>query len=797
MAPSTGTILCSNCRTETVPTEKLKTCGFCSQRVSPRYGGQAAEDKQVKLKQASVRNDPNLVKAATNPNRGSSGEVYVGTQPPPNQPPPSGQTIPPGPVNFSSSEWRELNASGERQMLPPDPKKTQAFELLAELKKEIEPEMQGVTDAINKAQEASSIVDGGTMQPHAHAPTAHSGNNPAAAAELTLTNPAANAHFGGSEAQAELTEKLHAVEAQLNGERLERQRAAQDRDQWQQRHDAVAAQVGVLQEQLNSHNPKDEQLHELQGKVAELASLLAADKRAKEQLLRERAEIEELYREGEAKVAELSTRISSDATARGSIIKERDDLREFRRELEARLADLVARFDSEKQARDHVQRERDALADTHKDLSAKVADLTSRIASDRNVRASGFHSNEELEAIRQESEARIADLETRLAAERRTKETLIKDRDQLSDSQRELQARIADLETRLHSEREAKEAHAAKHFALIDHKGELEARNADLESRLGLEKEAKESAAEALDKLHAIRQELEAKTADLGRRHATEREARELALKEHGLLQNEHRELSARSADLKARLKAEQDIKDTVRKERDDAISRADGAEVRAERAEAEIGRLRKGLAFQLDKLSAEYNVILSRLATKVAELSTHAKFTRKRLEEEAVFQGDKIENAALDLKARLESESIEVGQRMKKLLSDGEFNARDSARFAVLTPGSNPPAPPTPATPSGSGSQPAPDAAAEAAPGGAKRVSGRLISGKHPTLSSASASATDGTAADETGPVEAVDARTASGSRQPVIADGGDPKEDKTSGTFWAKVFKRPATKS
>src|SRR5436190_12963608 len=74
-APTTGTILCSNCWTETVPTEKLKTCGFCSQRVSPRYGGQAAEDKQVKVKQASVRNDPNLVKAVTNK---SSAEMPVG-----------------------------------------------------------------------------------------------------------------------------------------------------------------------------------------------------------------------------------------------------------------------------------------------------------------------------------------------------------------------------------------------------------------------------------------------------------------------------------------------------------------------------------------------------------------------------------------------------------------------------------------------------------------------------------------------------------------------------------------------
>ena len=49
-----GRILCSNCWTENVPSENLKICCFCGQRVSPRLNGLALVDTQVKRKPTTV-----------------------------------------------------------------------------------------------------------------------------------------------------------------------------------------------------------------------------------------------------------------------------------------------------------------------------------------------------------------------------------------------------------------------------------------------------------------------------------------------------------------------------------------------------------------------------------------------------------------------------------------------------------------------------------------------------------------------------------------------------------------------
>ncbi len=778
---STGTILCSNCWTETVPTEKLKTCGFCSQRVSPRYGGLAAEDKQVKVKQTTVRNDPNLVKAVTRSGP-SSGEMPVG-----------GGSSPEIPQNqFTSNEWKELGTDHKPDM--PDPKKTQAFELMAELKKEIEPEMQSVVESILKSQqvhlqrqESDDASGENNMAPHE--------------SQQFAGKPESSGIHGGDVEPHEGQGRQSGLLAQAHPERQTKDPAAGEHAELQARIADLEAQL-AQEKSLREASARNDAVGELQAKVAELSSLVAADKRAKDQLLQDRVQLEELWRERDAKVSELSARLNSDAATRAALAIERDELREYKREHEGRTADLEGRLGSERQSKENLQRDRDQLALACKELEAKVADLSTRMASDRDSRETAFRAQNELAETRHELEARVADLDTRLQNEKKSKEALIKERDLLSDGHRELQARIADLDSRLHSEREAKDAVSRKHDEHLNAKNELDAKVADLESRLHSERDAKESAHAERASLLEVRKELEAKTADLSRRHANEREAKERVVKDHNDLANEHRELSAKIADFKTRLKAEQDIKENVRKERDAALLRADTAESRVEKSEAETARLRKGIHAQLDKFAAEYNAILAKLAEKTAELAAHSAATRKRLDEAAQHHGDKVEAGAAELKSKLEHESVEIGARLKKLMQ--EHDSRESARLNVQS-GSHPPLPssgvlsvtgssanslatPAPVQSSGSGRL----QVAAQKPASPNEGSGSL-------RAMASAPAQESAPPPEAPPAPVPNANASSGSRNPVVTESApptDPGQDKSSGTFWAKVFKRPATK-
>ncbi len=773
-AATAGTILCSNCWTETVPTEKLKTCGFCSQRVSPRYGGVAAEDKQVKVKQPSVRNDPNLVKAVTR-NGPPSGEVPVGGP----------TTDPTVSQQFGSNEWKEIGV--EQKTESPDPTKTQAFELMAELKKEIEPEMQSMVESIMKSQ--SGIVK---LQPR----------NESQILPRPTPPPSKTIEIGAAEASRKLSgeaPRSGVFEARSTTGQHTREKLPGETGSFEARGSSAVARSGSFEKppRESAVQPADDAVRDLHAKVAELTAMLVTDKRAKEQLLRERAQFEGMWRDSDAKVAELNARLNSDSTAYATLTAERDDLREFKRQHEGGHTDLETRLNSERQNNESLQREREQLTEARKNLEAHVADMSQRIAVNQV-------STDHAEA-RQELEVRVSDLESRLSFERKSKEALIKERDEVSDSHRESLARIADLESRLHSEREAKSLVQQKHDQHLEAKNELDAKVADLESRLNSEREAKDSAAAERAKLLEVRKELEARTADLARRHANERDAKERVQKEHADLSTQHHELSARVADFSTRLKAEQDIKESVRRERDAALTRADNSELRIEKSEAETARLRKSIGAQVEKFAAEYNGILGTLAQRTAELGAHSAATRKRLEEAAQHHGATVETGAAELKAKLEHESVELGQKLKKLMQEHE--GRESARLKAqsgghpVLPSSSQPARLSglaPIVPSSTFVTPAPEP--EPASG-----SEMIAVTPQPIMPPVAEAGEEASNLNSEQPIEELQvsangSNASSSSRMPVETDnlpGTDVALDKSSGTFWAKVFKRPSAKT
>ena len=761
-AASTGTILCSNCWTETVPTEKLKTCGFCSQRVSPRYGGLAAEDKQVKVKQPSVRNDPNLVKAVTHPSQ-SSGEISANV---------TGSVTGPKSNQFVSSEWKEIG--GEIKPDLPDPKKTQAFDIMAELKKEIEPEMQGVVESMMKSEDEKLQREQSGVGHSVTSSTPTHGTSPVADEPLTpratqsvaplASVPTVDAH--------ESNAKLTALEAQLNTEKLAREK-------WLGERHALEVKLSDLESRLAQSASQRAGGADLQAKVADLTAAAAVDKRAKDQLMQERMQLEELWRERDSKVAELSARLNSDASSRAALGIERDELREFKRMHETKNTEFDAHLNNERQARESLQQEHDRLHAAHTEMTSKFAEMSaqSEIPGARTAMA-------DVDEARQELETRIADLETRLGNEKKSKELLIKERDVLSDKDRELKARIADLESRLNSERHEKENVSKKHDEHLAARNELDAKVAQLDSRLTSEREAKEAAALERDKLHEIRLELEARTADLTRRHSTEKDAKERLLKEHQELGKEHRDGVAKIADFKTRLGAEENTRALVLQERDDALLRADAAEARVDKSEAEVARLRKAITAQLEKFGAEYNSILGQLAQKTSDLVAHAALTRKRLDEAVLHHGDKIENAASELKTKLDQESIEIGAKLKRMMQEHE--TRDSARLAAQsgTLASPPP------SPSGSGVNGTTTANMPSA------ASGRYNAQQGGPAVNEESGSQRASLQDPAG--SGGEHSSSSSARNAVIAENGVGPDgmDKNSGTFWAKVFKRPQTK-
>lgn len=800
MAASTGTILCSNCWTETVPTEKLKTCGFCSQRVSPRYGGQSSEDKQLKVKQANVRTDLNLVKAAS---LKSSADIQItsGTSTTASEPSSGGS------VKFASNEWKEINRDGRQEPLP-DSKRTQAFELLAELKKELEPEMAGVVESMQKSQDDAA------------APQAHSGEHVLRVSGVNPVPQTASGTFpqtvsqGHAPAESDVAPRFSALEIQLDAERGAQRQLRSENESLNSRIADLGERLGQEKARREAGTQEDA-VRELQAKVAELTSLLQGDKRSREQLLRERADMEELWRERDAKVAELNARLLSDSSTRAALAIERDQLRDFKHEHEARSAEMDARLNAERSAREALLREHNELAEAHKESSAKLAEMSTRLNSDKGVRDTATRKRDEMDDTLQEMSARIADLETRLSNEKRSKDALIRERDQLSDGHRELQARVADVETRWHSEREAKEALVKKRDELLETHSELDARVADLESRLNSERQAKESASAERDNLHELRKELDAKAADLARRHANEREAKERALKEHGQLSTEHREMAAKFADTRTRLKSEQDGKDAVRRERDEALARADSAESRIEKSEAEVARLRKGLGAHAERMTAEFKNLMGAHSERVAELASHARLTRKRLEEEALNQSFKIETVASEIKTRMEQDGTELSQRLNKIVQEHleSTQSGQSGRQTVLAS-------------SQSGRKSAQPGTASTAPqiDGApvQQLNASGISGSHAPLPSENAQASSASgrmnspplANEQSAPIGSA-GNEGSGSSGPnnvlpsdhppgsgsnsrnTVVDNPDAAQDKSSGTFWAKVFKRPATKA
>ncbi|MEI6234058.1 MAG: hypothetical protein WCT04_13470 [Planctomycetota bacterium] len=774
---SAGTILCSNCWTETVPTEKLKTCGFCSQRVSPRYGGLAAEDKQVKVKQPSVRNDPNLLKAATNPHN-SSGEIPAGGGP---------RTESNGNVKFTSDEWKEIGGESKQESV--DSKKTQAFELMAELKKELEPEMQSVVASMMKSQEIK--IDRSTLQQHApsdsnphmesslpHQPHLHpTGEQAILAPTPTNTGIAPlHSHPQYDAEKHETQSRLNAIEQQLAAEIQSREKLLGERNTLEVK---VADLEGrLIQEQsMRQAASSDGVVRDLQAKVSDLSNLAAADKRSKEQMIQERMQLEELWRERDAKVAELTARLNSDTSTRAAINIERDELRAFKRDHEAKQGEIEAHFFAERKANETLQYERNQLLEKLAELESSHSELKSAHATHINSLAAMQVPSESL----QEMEARIADLDTRLGNEKKSKDTLLKERDSLSDNRRELQARIADLESRLNAERADKENLSRKHNEHLDARNELDAKVVHLESRFNSEREAKEIAAAEREKLHEVRLELEARTADLTRRHTTEKEAKERLVREHSDLANAHRELNAKITDFKTRLKAEQDVKDSARKERDELMAQLEASEARASQGEAEVTRLRKSIQAQLEKFGAEYNSILGKLAERTSDLVAHAALTRKRLDEAVLHHGDKIELAAADLQSKLQHESVELGAKLKKMMQEHE--SRDSARLAAQSAASNGSTVAVASTTSSSSS-------------------GRFPSGpQKPVMSPNEGSDSVRIQHQAAAPEHLVaqpDNTSGSGSRNEVPNEGsvGGEGSDKSSGTFWAKVFKRPQTK-
>ena len=789
MAASTGTILCSNCWTETVPTEKLKACGFCSQRVSPRYGGQSSEDKQIKVKQPNVRTDLNLVKAAS---LKSSADIPNNTATASSTSSETGGDGG-GSVKFSSNEWKELNSAGRQDLLP-DSKRTQAFELLAELKKELEPEMAGVVESMQKSQDDAAAPQKPSGE---HALRSSGGVTPlpqTATGSTASSASSAAISQAHAPAESEVAARFNALEIQLDAERGAQRQLRSENDSMQSR-------IAELEERLRQEKSlreagtQEDAVRELQAKVAELSSLVQADKRSREQLLRERADMEELWRGRDAKVAELNARLLSDSSTRAALAIERDQLAHFKQEHEARSAEMDARLNSERTARESLLREHTELAEAHRESSAKLAEMSTRLNSDKGVRDTATRKRDEMDDTLQEMSARIADLETRLSSEKRSKDALIRERDQLSDGHRELQARVADVETRWHSEREAKEALVKKRDELLETHSELDARVADLDSRLTSERQAKESASAERDNLHELRKELDAKAADLSRRHANERDAKERALKDHGQLSVAHRELSAKFADTSTRLKSEQDGKDAVRKERDEALVRADSAESRIEKSEAEVARLRKGLTAHAERMTTEFKNLMGAHSARVAELASHARLTRKRLEEEALNQASKIESVAVEINARMSQDSTELAQRLNKIMQEHQESVQtgQSGRQAAQTGAAS-------------------TEAASAQPLNAARISGSHApqpsenapaSSGSARMNSAAQPAAQGSAAIESGSsgpnkVLPPDQPPGSGSSsRNAVIDNPDVAQDKSSGTFWAKVFKRPATKT
>ncbi len=700
-----GSILCSNCWTETVPTEKLKNCGFCSQRVAPRYGGVAAEDKQAKAKKQLVPNDPNLTDAAARANP-PSGEMKAGGVIAPPERKKSGE--------FEGGDWKEIGR--EQKPDVPDPKKTQAFDLMTELKNELEPEMQGVVESIMKSQQFN-IKD---HQPHDAVP--RSANN---GEQKPPSDHQAEEARRQAAAVLALQAKLNAVEAQLQTEKQAREQVTGERN-------ALNAKVADLDARLVQESTAREAAAqnnitpELQAKVAEL----------------------------QARVGELTARVASEGSAKTSIAAERDELRKLKHERESNDADLETRLNEQRTATETVQRERDHWFAAHKELDTKSAD----------------HS------------ARVADLETRLGNERKSRETLHKERDSLSSTNHELQARIADLDSRLHSEQSEKEAITAKHDEHFGARNELDAKVANLESRLNSERQVTESIQRERDQWRAAHKELDAKSADLVRRHATEREAKERALKEHGDMSNQHRELNANLADLKTRLKEEQDSQQHVRKERDDAQLRVVAAESRIAKAEAEAARQSLAMHTRLEKFSAENNLILAKLAERTSDLAAHAAKTRKQLDEMTQHHGDNVETGAAELKAKLEHESAEIGARLKKLMQEHDVtvaqngtNQPPTANDAIVK--DEPERLPTglieifPSDPQAE-LQPEPESLPDVEAEPELEEVPELAGALHGSSSSTNAAIAEHTQATE-------------------------PGAGKSSGTFWAKVFKRPHTKA